>query len=251
MMRRRLFEILACAAMALRLVPVIISPAAAEAPSARVSSRLTDHIEEFRAALIAKGVSPDARLTLAAPDAAIETAPETPLTIESATFNAATGRFLIRARGGDGAPLIAVAGLAATLVTLPVLARALDRNETISEEDIGWAELPDAAAGAYVDDADLLIGKVARRPLPAGQPLRKMDVQSPVLIKRGETATIVLEAPGLRLTQAAVALGQGGAGDILAFRNINSDREIKAVVAAKGVAKAAFRANETIASLEP
>jgi flagella basal body P-ring formation protein FlgA len=250
MMRGRLFEILACIAMALRLIPVLVSPAAAESAEARVTSRLADHVDVFRAALVAKGVSPDARLTLTAPDAVIETTPETPLSIESATFNAATGRFLLRARGAAGAPLIAVAGLAATPVTLPALARALDRNETIREEDIGWIELADASAVAYVDDADLLIGKVARRPLPAGQPLRKADVQSPILIKRGETATIILEAPGLRLTQAAVALGQGGAGDILAFRNINSDREIKAVVAAKGVAKAPFRPNETIAALE-
>jgi len=249
-MPRHLREIPARAAAALLVIAAIASPAAAAPDGALIKTRLADHVEEFRAVLAAKGVSPDARLTLAAPEAIVESAPGAPLVFESATFNPATGRFLIRARGAEGAPLIAVAGVVATPVTLPVLARALDRNEAISEEDIGWIELADARAGAFVDDADLLIGKVARRPLPAGQPLRKTDVQSPVLVRRGETATIVLEAPGLRLTQGAVALASGGAGDIVAFRNINSDREIKAVVAAKGVAKAPFRLNEAVASLE-
>lgn len=236
------------AAMVLWLLHVMLTPASAEMATI---SRLSDHLDQFHAALMEKGVSPDAKLTLATPDAAIAVAPDETLTIEGVAINVATGRFLIRARGGAGTSLIVVTGVATTPVTLPVLARAIDRNEAIGEEDIDWIDLTDARAGAYVDDAAVLIGKVARRPLPAGQPLRKADILSPVLVKRGETATIILDAPGIRLTQTAVALASGGAGDVITFRNVNSDRDVKAVVASKGIARAPFRSTQTLALLEP
>lgn len=243
--------LLAYAAMAMWLLHVMVTPAAAQPSAALVQSRLADHIDQFHAALMEKGASPDAHLTLASPNAAVALADGASLALESTTFNLATGRFLIRARGAEGSPLIAVVGVAATPVTVPVLARTIERNEMIGEEDIDWVEMTDARPGQFVEDASVLIGKVARRPLPAGQPLRKADVQSPVLIKRGETATIVLEGRGLRLTQSAIALASGGAGDVIAFRNLNSDREIKAVVVSKAIAQAPFRTNQTIASLEP
>lgn len=226
---------------------VLVTPAFGAA--AQIRSPLSAHVDQFHAALAEKGASPDAHITLAAPDAVIVLDEGADPTVESATYNAATGRFLIRARGAAGTPLVAVVGVASTPKTLPVLARPIDRNETIGEEDIDWIETTAPEAAHFIDDADLVVGRIARRPLAAGQPLRKMDVAAPVLVKRGETATIVLEGPGLRLTQAAVALANGGAGDVIAFRNLSSDREFKAVVKGKSLAEAPFR-RSALASLE-
>lgn len=232
------------------LLLACIAATPAFAADARVRSPLSAHVDQFHAALAEKGASPDAHVALASPEAVIILEDGADPVVESATFNAATGRFLLRARGAEGTPLVAVVGVAATPVTLPVLARSIERNEAIGEEDIDWIETTGADAVQFVDDASLLVGKIARRPLAAGQPLRKTDVAAPILVKRGETATIVLEAPGLRLTQSAVALASGGAGDVVAFRNLNSDREFKAVVKGKLLAEAPFRRNAAVASLE-
>ncbi len=121
--------LLAYAAMAMWLLHVMVTPAAAQPSAALVQSRLADHIDQFHAALMEKGASPDAHLTLASPNAAVALADGASLALESTTFNLATGRFLIRARGAEGSPLIAVVGVAATPVTVPVLARTIERNE--------------------------------------------------------------------------------------------------------------------------
>lgn len=242
----RLPGLIAYVAMAMWLLQVAISPVRAEEPAIQ-QSRLQNHVEEIRAALIARGASENVKVTLAAPDVVIA---GDDFTIDSVSFNAATGRFLMRAQSAPGTPPFAIAGTAATSVLVPVPARQIERNETITEADIDWIEIADARASAYVGDADAIIGKIARRPLAAGAPLRKMDLTAPILIKRGATATIVLEAPGIRLTQNAVALQNGAAGDLISFRNINSDREIKAVVTGAGIAQASFASRSAVALLE-
>lgn len=249
MRRVRLPGLLAYVAMAMWLLKLAISPVRAE-ESGPAHSRLADHVEDVRAALIAHGATGNVRVTLTAPDAAIAARPEQGIVIESVSYNAATGRFLMRAQGAPGTPPVAIAGTAATPVSIPVPARTIERNEMIGEEDIDWIEIADARASLYVDDADAIIGKIARRPLAAGAPLRKADLTAPVLIKRGATATIVLDAPGIRLTQSAVALENGGAGDLIAFRNANSNLEIRAVVAGANIAKAPFTPRQTVAALE-
>lgn len=223
------------------------APAQAEAGEP-VQSRLADHLPEIRAALAGKGAPAEAKITLAAPDALLMS--DGDLAIETASYNAVTGRFLVRARGEAAGPVIAIVGSALAPATLPVLLRNVARNETISETDLDWTEIIDPMAHAYLADADLIIGKTARRPLAAGAPLRRADLQAPVLVRRGETATIILEAPGLRLTQLAVAKANGAAGDVITFRNVNSEREIKATVASKGVAKAPFAASSNYSRLE-
>ncbi|MFZ5616423.1 MAG: flagellar basal body P-ring formation chaperone FlgA [Pseudomonadota bacterium] len=245
--RARLPGILAYVATAMWLLQLAISPADA---AGSVASRVFDHLDEISAALIEKGAPANAKIALAEPGAIVAVEADEALSFDSVSYNRATGRFLMRTIASEGSPAIAVAGIATASVMLPVPARTIARGEIIEETDIDWIEIADARGGFFVDDADLIIGKLARRPLAAGAPLRKADLQSPTLIKRGETATIILEAPGLRLTQAGVALANGGAGDLIAFRNINSDREIKAVVAAKGVAKSPFRSATSLASLE-
>ncbi len=49
--------------------------------------------------------------------------------------------------------------------------------------------------------------------------------------------TMVLESPGIRLTQQGVAVTEGGAGDLVEIRNLASDRIIKAVVVAERLAR--------------
>lgn len=244
----RLSGLLAYAVMAMWLLQLVIAPA--RAAEAAAQSRLADHVEEFKAALIAWGVPDEARITLTAPNALIGAGPLDALLIDSVSYNAATGRFLIRAATNAGAQQFAVTGSAVTPVLAPVPVRAILRGEKIAEQDIDWVELADARAAAILTDSDAIIGKIARRPLAAGAPLRKADLTSPILIKRGASVTVILEAPGIRLSQMAVAMQNGAEGDLIALRNINSDREIKAVVAAENVAHAPLASRAAYASLQ-
>lgn len=226
---------LAAALMGLWLVFVMAIPARAQ--ETLTPTRLEDHAGTIRAALIAEGAPEDAELSLSAPGAEVRVAEGAAILIETVSYNRASGRFLIRARGAAGEPLIAISGAAARAVTLPVPARAIPRGAVVSEDDLDFVESIDAGAARYLEDAGLIIGKEARRPLAAGAPLRASDLKSPVLIKRGAAVTVVLEAPGLRLTQVANALANGAEGDLIAFRNAASGVEIKAFVVSPSLAK--------------
>lgn len=220
----------------------VMAPVPARAQDALTPTRLADHAEIIRAALVAEGAPEEAEVTLSAPDALVNVADGGAIVIETVSFNRASGRFLIRARGAPGEPLIAISGAAATPLTLPVPARDIPRGGIVTEDDIDFIEIIDASSSRFIDDADVIIGRQARRPLAAGAPLRASDLRSPVLIKRGATATIILEAPGLRLTQIASALENGAGGDVIAFRNATSGAEIKAEVVSSSLARAPVNA---------
>ena len=235
MNHRPLNAALAYALMGLWLVLVTAIPARAE--GGLLLTRLADHSDAIRTAVIAEGAPADAELSLSAPDAEIRVAEEGGIIIETVSYNRASGRFLIRARGAPGAPLVAISGDAAIAVTLPVPARDIPRGGVISEDDIDFVEIIDAGATRYLDDLSLVIGKEARRPLLKGAPFRPADLESPVLIKRGTTVAVLLEAPGLRLTQMATALESGAAGDLITFRNVTSGVEIRAGVVSSSLAR--------------
>lgn len=200
--------------------------------------------EAIRQALVAEGAPDDVEIALSSPLAA----GAAPMVIESVSYNRATGRFLARAAYGEG-PATAIAGVAASPAYLPVPVRDMPRGAVISEADITFARIVDGMAARFVDDADLVIGRQARRPLAAGEPFRAADLKAPLLMKRGATATIVLDAPGLRLTQTASALENGAAGDLIRFKNVNSGAEIRAVVISPTVASAPARAPSHHAAL--
>ncbi len=236
------------AMMGLFLTLLLAIPARAE--EALLLTRLADHAGEIRAALIAEGAPEDAEISLSAPDAVVRIGEGQSLVIETVSFNRASGRFLIRARGAVGEPLIAISGAAAAPTVLPVPARDIPRGGVITEDDIEYRDWLDAGAARFLSDADHIIGKEARRPLVKGAPLRAADLHAPIIMKRGATATIVLEAPGLKLTQMASALENGAEGDLIRFRNINSGAEIRAVVLSSALAAAPRGAGARHAALQ-
>jgi flagella basal body P-ring formation protein FlgA len=249
MNRSALNSAFATALMGLWLVFATAIPA--RAGEALMPTRLEDHADAIRAALIAEGAPEDAALSLSAPGAEIRVAESGSIIIETVSYNRASGRFLIRARGAEGEPLIAISGVAARAVTFPVPARDIPRGGAVTEDDLDFIEIIDGGADHYLQDADQIIGKEARRPLLAGAPLRANDLKSPILIKRGASVTVILEAPGLRLTQIANALENGAEGDLIAFRNAASGAEIKALVVSPSLAKSPAGANARHAALSP
>lgn len=248
MNRRILPGLLGYTAMAMWLLIAMAPARAAQTPEQTNEPRAQapESDDPVKAALIAAGAPRSARIEYADPAivGALASA-----AIESAGYNAATGRFVLRMRRiADGAPFVAT-GTALDIIMAPAPARTIARNDIITEADIVWIETNKTRNDLYADDIDTIIGRTSRRPLEPGAPFRKADLVSPTLIKRGATTTIVLEGPGIRLTQMAVALGNGGEGDLIAFRNINSDREIKAVVTGENMARAPFAPRTSLASL--
>jgi len=81
---------------------------------------------------------------------------------------------------------------------------------------------------------DDLIGKVARQTLLPGRPINNDAVRAPHTITQGQAATVVFQSGALMITATAVALQNGGTGDVVSVRNVDSGRIIKGTVGADG-----------------
>jgi flagella basal body P-ring formation protein FlgA len=78
------------------------------------------------------------------------------------------------------------------------------------------------------------IGKVARRTLLPNQPIALNAIRDPFVIAQGKQAFLVFKADGLTITSSAVALQNGGVGDIVTARNADSGIVVRGAVQADG-----------------
>jgi flagella basal body P-ring formation protein FlgA len=228
--------IVAYATITLWFLLTVMAPLRANAQeSAMVAVRAADILPAIEEALMAKGLSPDVEITLADPEASLLVPAGAAPDFDSVSFNRASGRFLVRARGPDGGPSVAIAGVAKTPARLPVLVAPIARGETITQDNIDWIETVEARPADFILEEDDLIGMEARRAIEPGRPVRPIDVAAPILVKRGALVTMTYSVSGLSLTHAGVAQGTGAKGDLIDVKNVKSDRIVKAVVAGENL----------------
>lgn len=140
--------------------------------------------------------------------------------------------------------LLLVAGPAVALdaprrmVELPALLHYVPPGQTIAPEDVGIIRVPaDRLVQAVVAEPDDLIGKTPRRAVRPGQPVRIADVQLPVVVRKGDLVTIVIESKFMRLTVQGRANEDGAEGQTIRVANTRSGKVLDATVAGPGIAK--------------
>ncbi len=154
--------------------------------------------------------------------------------IKQVTYSKSSGRFVIRLPALNNAPSYIVTGYARTPVTFPVLINNVKRGDIIDQGNIEWIESDGKPPRNYIENADNIIGMVARRPLNANNALRETDLQKPILIKKGAIITMLYETAGMTLSHRGLAETNGGLGDVITVKNPNTDKIIKAVIIAPG-----------------
>jgi len=132
-------------------------------------------------------------------------------------------------------PLPAVAASPDAGVRVVVPARDIPRGQTISEDDLTYATVPgNALMAGVVTSIAAAKDMEARRMLRAGETFRADDVRHPVVVTKGETVTMLFNAPGVTLTATGRAMGEGGVGDTVMVQNPASFRMINGVISAPG-----------------
>jgi flagellar basal body P-ring formation protein FlgA len=152
---------------------------------------------------------------------------------------------LASSRAALGAALIALALVAPPAVAadlpLPVPRVTIYPGDVIGEDQlVERAFIAHTVARATIHEArEALIGKVARRTLLPGQPIPVNGIRDPYLVTQGKSALVVFEAGGLTITTNAMALQNGGIGDEVTLRNVDSGTVIKGTVASDGTVRLA------------
>jgi flagella basal body P-ring formation protein FlgA len=139
-------------------------------------------------------------------------------------------RIIVRA--GPGA-----SGSAATSRNQEILTygRDLSAGEVVQPQDLVWAKAAAQPADAP-RDADAVIGMAARRPLRQGDAVQTHDVAAPIVIKLGDTISVIYADGGVTLTLEARAMANASVGETLNVLNPASKKVIEAVASGPGQA---------------
>jgi flagella basal body P-ring formation protein FlgA len=130
-----------------------------------------------------------------------------------------------------------LSGTAFPVISVPSLRHDLAAGDTVLASALSTVEVPAIrASAAMIAASDTIIGHVARRPVRAGTPLFASDFTKPVMVKKGDTVTIVAEMPGIRISTQGKAMSNGGKGDVITFTNTSSRRSVDARVIDAGTA---------------
>jgi flagellar basal body P-ring formation protein FlgA len=121
------------------------------------------------------------------------------------------------------------------MVELPVLVRYVPPGQTIEADDVSMVEVPvGRLVQAVAAETTDLIGMTPRRAVRPGQPVRLADIHPPVVVRKGELVTIVIETAAMRLTAQGRANDDGAQGQAIRVSNTRSGKVLDAVVAGPG-----------------
>jgi flagella basal body P-ring formation protein FlgA len=126
----------------------------------------------------------------------------------------------------------------ARLVTVVVAAQALEPRTVLHLADFRLearpsTEVPPDALSAVTDPADL----EAVRPIRAGEVVTPRLLRPRVVVRRGETVTLVLGGQGFRITTVGLATADARRGDLVRVLNPSSKREVVGRVEAGGLVR--------------
>ncbi len=117
-----------------------------------------------------------------------------------------------------------------------VLARPVARGTTLTAGDVRLEtrDVDSLTAGYLVDPAEV-VGMRTARNLKLGQPLNRLVLSIPKLVRRGQRVLLLAQGSGLKVRMQGEALKDGAHGDRVRVRNLRSKREVEGVVTAAGI----------------
>ncbi|BCR06611.1 hypothetical protein DESUT3_36800 [Desulfuromonas versatilis] len=231
-------------AILLLLLTAGLSPALALEPGsevgpAQIEQILRDYLAANRERLPAakigiKSFQPPPPFTLPAGQLSHEVIPSDPGILASRRF---TILFRVDGRVVQNLPVRAEIEALAPVV---VAAHDLGRGIELADSDLRMVEMDlNGLRNPCIDPGELL-GKRLKRPLRAGDPLDRTQVEFPPMIRRGEAVSIQVVSGALRITAAGEARQDGREGETIRVRNSSSRKEILCRVLAPGLAQVEF-----------
>ncbi|HEX4414023.1 MAG TPA: flagellar basal body P-ring formation chaperone FlgA [Lacipirellulaceae bacterium] len=145
------------------------------------------------------------------------------------------------------------ADVAEAATPMVVAKRPVVRGSVITAADVEVRTLEPSAKNAArrggYDSIDKLIGMEAKQPLQQDEIVYTDEVQSPVLIKRGELITVSSRSGSICVRTSAKATQDGSKGDLIQVESIDSKQRYDARVV--GLREASVFAPARIAAAQP
>lgn len=146
-------------------------------------------------------------------------------------------RFIVRCNEGFSWS-IAVTAKPDVLLPVVVARHTLERGQVISAGDLSVRKVNiGSTRGSYVLQPDEVTGLTVRRRIREQQPVAMTQLDSPVLVSRGQQVTMIAEQNGVQAQTVGEAMKKGRKGEVIKVRNTHSERVVSAVVTDIGVVR--------------
>lgn len=121
-------------------------------------------------------------------------------------------------------------------MALPVPTVTILQGDVLADELVGEERFIVNARQiqGFYTSRDSVVGKVARRVLPAGHAIPINALREPWVFKEGDRVPIVFASGGLSIEATGIALEPGIAGKLISVRNSDTGLIVRGVVAASG-----------------
>jgi flagella basal body P-ring formation protein FlgA len=129
-----------------------------------------------------------------------------------------------------------------------VVSSTLDRGQSLSEGSFRIEER-EVAPGVAIADPATLVGRSTKSRLAPGRIIEARDVETPVVVSRGDIVTIECLSGGILLKTYGRARGSGREGDIVSFEPLRRGRTFEARIAGPGRAVALIDGEEASSSI--
>jgi len=92
----------------------------------------------------------------------------------------------------------------------------------------------------FILNQDDVIGKQVLRPLLPGKPIRKIMLDDPPIVRKGDRVMIEVRQGGLLVQAVGLAKADGKSGDTIPVQNKNSGKELIGTILSAGLVEVGF-----------
>ncbi len=166
------------------------------------------------------------------------------LAVEKLSGRARTGRRAFRVKlfvNGKFFKTLNVVGEVKAQATVSTPVRWIKPKEVIGAEDVTamTVDLP-SLTHDFILDLDDVIGKQVLRPLPPRQPIRKILLDDPPVVHKGDRVRLEVRRSGLYVQTIGLAKASGKAGETIPVENKTSGREVIGTIVSAGLVEVGF-----------
>jgi len=166
------------------------------------------------------------------------------LEVEQLSGGARTGRRAFRVRlfiQGQFLKMVNVVGELKAQATVATPTRWIKPKEVVMADDVSamTVDLPSLMHDFVLEDSEV-IGKQVLRPLPPRQPIRKVMLDDPPLVQKGDRVTIEVRQGGLLVQTVGFAKAAGKSGEAIPVQNQRSGREVIGRIMGSGLVEVGF-----------
>ena len=114
-----------------------------------------------------------------------------------------------------------------------VLSRNISKGQVIMPEDLVLTKQPRRHLHGSYSDLNEVVGRKVKSNLVAGTVVKGRHLETTYLVNEEDTVLVVAANNSITITTSAIALENGQLGDMIAVKNINSEKLLKVIITGK------------------